>query len=238
MGKRFRETNISREAWYRKLTPEFKCAWNFICDECDVAGVWAIDDDAMSFYIGRQIDLKAFFDAVNQDKIRVEFLDSTKIFIPGFVEFQYGELSEFCKPHKKIISLLKKYNLYERVSHRVYDRVSDTLQEKEKEEEKEKEKEEEVPEMKFPIERCLQIAMMDPKWKKENKPTEIEISEFMTMLTGTGEHEKNPADFKRHFYHWKKKLKANNSTPSDTKLTLQELREMEYWEKNRKLNAQ
>mgnify|MGYP000370160022 CR=1 FL=1 len=93
-------------------------------------------------------------------------------------------------------------------------------------------------EIKFPIERCLQIAMMDPKWKKENKPTEIEISEFMTMLTGTGEHEKNPADFKRHFYHWKKKLKTNNSTPSDTKLTLQELREMEYWEKKRKLNAQ
>lgn len=210
MGKRFRETNISREAWYRKLTPEFKCAWNFICDECDVAGVWAIDEDAMSFYIGHSIDLKAFSDAVNQDKIRVEFLDSWKIFIPGFVEFQYGELSEFCKPHKKIIALLKKYNLFERVCHRVSDRVSDTLQEKETDKEKDKDKEEEKEdttgsEIKYPILRCLEIANNDRKWLNTNKPTKEEITEFMTMLTGTGEHEKNPADFKSHFFHWKKK---------------------------------
>lgn len=63
-------------------------------------------------------------------------------------------------------------------------------------------------EIKFPIDRCLQIAKMDPKWVKANKPTDTEISEFMEMLTGTGEHEKNPADFKSHFFHWKKKRAA------------------------------
>jgi len=93
-------------------------------------------------------------------------------------------------------------------------------------------------EIKFPIERCLQIAMMDPKWKKENKPTEIEITEFMTMLTGTGEHEKNPADFKRHFYHWKKKGKVNNPVPTDSKLSVQDLIEQENARKLRELHAQ
>lgn len=70
--------------------------------------------------------------------------------------------------------------------------------------------------MKFPIERCLQIANMDPKWVRTNQPTEAEISEFMTMLTGTGEHEKNPADFKSHFFHWKRKRitdNPDNNTP-------------------------
>ena len=93
-------------------------------------------------------------------------------------------------------------------------------------------------EVKFPIERCLEIAMNDQKWIRENKPSPVEISEFMTMLTGTGEHEKNPADFKRHFYHWKKKGKVNNPGPSEAKLTLQELREMEYRQKQKELNAQ
>ena len=93
-------------------------------------------------------------------------------------------------------------------------------------------------EIKFPIERCLQIAMMDPKWKKENKPTEVEISEFMTMLTGTGEHEKNPADFKRHFYHWKKKGKINNTGPAEAKLSVQDLIEQENARKLRELHAQ
>ena len=66
-------------------------------------------------------------------------------------------------------------------------------------------------EIKFPIARCLQIAKMDPKWVKANKPTDQEISDFMEMLTGTGEHDKNPADFKSHFFHWKqKRLKETN----------------------------
>jgi len=138
MGKRFRETNISREAWYRKLSPVYKCAWNFLCDECDVAGVWSIDDDALVFFVGEHIDLKQFMAAVNSDKIRVEYYGKDKLFIPGFIEFQYGQLSEHCKPHQKIISLLKKYQLLERVC-KPYTKGMDTLQEEEEDKEEEKE---------------------------------------------------------------------------------------------------
>lgn len=143
MGKRFRETNISRESWYRKLTPEHKCTWNFLCDECDVAGMWSIDEDAIEFYIGQSVDLDQFMNAVNNGKGRVERFGGDKLFIAGFIEFQYGQLSENCKPHQKIISLLKKYNLYERVC-KPYTKGIDTLQEedKDREEEKEEDKEE------------------------------------------------------------------------------------------------
>lgn len=65
-------------------------------------------------------------------------------------------------------------------------------------------------EIKLPIERCLEIANKDHKWVRENKPTATEISEFMSMLTGTGEHNKNPGDFKSHFFHWKKKRLSEN----------------------------
>lgn len=125
--KRFRDTKLSREAWYRKLKPAFKCTWDFLCDECDEAGMWSIDLDALNFFLGEEIDFNAFLTAVNSDKVRVEKYSTDKIWITGFVEFQYGELSEKCIPHKKIISLLLKYELIDRVPGRVSGRVLGTL---------------------------------------------------------------------------------------------------------------
>jgi hypothetical protein len=142
MAKRFRDTKLSREAWYRKLKPAFKCTWDFLCDECDEAGMWSIDMDALAFFIGEEIILTEFMDAVNRDKLRLEIYNDDKIWITGFCEFQYGQLSESCVPHRKIIILLKKYGLMDRVPGRVGCRVSDTLQEKKRQEE-DKDKEEE-----------------------------------------------------------------------------------------------
>lgn len=145
MGKRFRETNITREPWYRKLSLLHKATWNFLCDECDAAGVWEIDDDVIELYIGEPVNVDEFISKVNNGKIRVERFGEHKIFIPGFIEFQYGELSENCIPHRKIIALLNKYNLLDRVQIRVPDRVQSTLQEKEEDKDMEGEKEMETP---------------------------------------------------------------------------------------------
>jgi hypothetical protein len=142
VAKRFRDTKLSREAWYRKLKPAFKCAWDFLCDECDEAGMWSIDTDALVFFVGEVIDINEFVSKVNEDKIRLEFYEGNKIWLTGFVEFQYGLLSESCIPHRKIILLLKKYKLSDRVPGRVESRVPSTLQEKKRQEE-DKEKEEE-----------------------------------------------------------------------------------------------
>lgn len=144
--KRFRDTKLSREAWYRKLKPVFKCAWDFLCDECDEAGMWSMDLDALSFFLGEDIDFNAFIEAVNFDRIenpRLEKFSKDKIWITGFCEFQYGQLSELCIPHRKIILLLKKYNLIDRVPGRVQGRVPVTLQEKTRKDKNGKEEEEE-----------------------------------------------------------------------------------------------
>lgn len=140
--KRFRDTNLGRDSWFRKLTPTNKCIWNFLCDECDSAGVWSIDQDSLEFHIGETIDLQKFIEAANVGKIRIEMFGEDKIFINGFVQFQYGDLSEKCVPHQKIISLLKKYNLLDRVCGRVSDRVLCTHKEEEEYKEEDKDKEE------------------------------------------------------------------------------------------------
>lgn len=142
MGKRFVETSLGREPWFRKLTPKIKCAVRFLFDECDITGVWIIDMETMSYFIGEEVALEELF-LMNSDKEnRVELFGRDKLFIPGFISFQYGTLSENCKPHRPIIEKLKKYNLYERVL-KGFQKGIHTLEEKEKEKEKDKEKEQE-----------------------------------------------------------------------------------------------
>jgi hypothetical protein len=141
MGKRFTDTALNRQPWFRKLKPKMKCAVRFLFDECDNAGVWIIDMETMSYFVGEEVTQNELFEKVNSDKEnRIELFGSDKIFIPGFISFQYGELSESCKPHRPIINLLKKYNLYERVL-KGYCNTIETLEEKDIEKEKEKETE-------------------------------------------------------------------------------------------------
>lgn len=129
MAKRFTDSNKFSDVWYRKLPLLQKVIWEFLLAECNHAGILEnFDLEMMSFKIGETVtinDLKNF-------NSRIEFLNNTTIFIPKFLEFQYGVLSETCKPHKPVIEKLKKYGLYERVS-KGYRKGIDTLEEKEKE---------------------------------------------------------------------------------------------------------
>lgn len=145
MPKRFTDTKLGREPWFRKLSCKLKCAVRFLFDECDNAGVWVIDMESMSFFVGEDIELQDFLSKINIGKKRLEMFGPDKIFIPGFIHFQYGELTENCKPHRPIISLLKKYGLYERVL-KGYDKGIETLEEKEKDKEKEKEEDKDTGE--------------------------------------------------------------------------------------------
>lgn len=143
MAKRFTDTALGRKKWFRVLSPAMKCAWRFLCDECDRAGVWSIDEDALSFYVGESFPLKAFIDACNSDgETRIIRIEKDKLLLVGFVPFQYGTLSEDCKPHREPISRLKALNLWDSDSKGIRYPL-ETLQEKEKETEKEKEKEKE-----------------------------------------------------------------------------------------------
>jgi hypothetical protein len=134
--KRFTETDKWRDAWYRGLSPVHKCLWNYFVDNCDQAGVIDPDWELISFQIGAQV---SELDLCRFEK-QLDRLPSGKLFIAGFVAFQYGQLSTDCKPHKPVFAALERHGIkIERVS-KGYPKGIQYLQEKDKEKEKEKDK--------------------------------------------------------------------------------------------------
>ena len=140
MSKRFVDTDLWQKSWFQDLTLKEKVLVKYIFENCDCAGVWNANYRLASFIIGETLT-SADIDNINKKKFQFETLPSGDIFIPDFIKFQYGTLSENCKPHKPVIEKLKKHNLYERVL-KGFGNPLDTLEEKEKEKEKEEEKEE------------------------------------------------------------------------------------------------
>lgn len=90
MAKRFTDSDKWKHPWFRVLPPRLKCAWNFVCDYCDGAGVWRADFEAVTFYVGETVT-RADFDQHLGSKIL--WLDAEKVWIPSFIEFQYKKLS-------------------------------------------------------------------------------------------------------------------------------------------------
>jgi len=107
MAKRFTDSGKYRDPWFRGLSPKHKCIWDFMTHECNAAGILDIDLKSISFHIGgttiTEKDLEPF-------KSRLIWLRPDKVFIPGFILFQYpGGLKLENRAHKNIISLLEKY---------------------------------------------------------------------------------------------------------------------------------
>lgn len=116
------------------LPAKWKLFWVYLLDNCDNAGVWTPNMRLAAVQIGENFEaaeaLRVFAD-------RVAVLPSGKWHLLKFVEFQFGELSLACKPHKSIIGLLEKHGLAGQF--KGYPYPLDTLQEKEKEQEQEQE---------------------------------------------------------------------------------------------------
>ena len=135
MSKRFTDTEKWKDPWFRKLTPVEKCVWIYLLDNCDNAGVWKKDFELMEFIIGEKIDIE------NLTGIRERIQDlGDKWWIKKFIEFQYGELSEDCKPHQSVILLLKKHSLYKGYTKGIYT-YKDQAKEKDQAKAKEKDSE-------------------------------------------------------------------------------------------------
>jgi hypothetical protein len=105
--KRFTETQKWDDPWFRKLRPEMKLLWQWILDRCDNAGIINPDLELASFQIGYQYPM----DTLSEFEGRVVAIDGGKFFIPKFIEFQYGRLSEDCRAHGPAFQSLKKHGL-------------------------------------------------------------------------------------------------------------------------------
>ena len=138
MSKRFTDTDIWSKEWFQQLKPTEKCLWFYLKDKCDNAGVWSINKPLAEFQINSKINWEK---ALSSFGDRCVIIQENKLLLTGFIDFQYGTLSEGCKPHKPIFVLLEKYGLtYPFKGYpEGYPKGIDTLQEKEKEKDKEKE---------------------------------------------------------------------------------------------------
>jgi hypothetical protein len=136
MAKRFTDTSLYSKKWFRRLSPELKCLWEWLRCNCDHAGLVEFDAELASFQIGLEVtekDLEKFGN-------RIEKYEDGKYWLNTFVDFQYGKLSSKCRPHIPVIEKLKKYGLLERVLI-PFEYPSKRVEEKEKEKEKEQVKE-------------------------------------------------------------------------------------------------
>lgn len=106
MAKRFTDTAKWDKGWFRRLSPKMKCAWEYITDRCDHAGVWDLDFETLSFFVGEDVCLEEALTAFGSRACLAD--DETKLVIPGFVEFQYGHLNPENRVHKSVLQRLEK----------------------------------------------------------------------------------------------------------------------------------
>ncbi len=107
MTKRFTDTEKWGHAWFRKLEPKYKCAWIYLIDKCDHAGIWLADFEAMSFHIGEDIT-KVDIERVFAEKLKI--IGDERYLIQSFIDFQYGELNQNNRVHKSVMSKIDKFS--------------------------------------------------------------------------------------------------------------------------------
>jgi hypothetical protein len=141
VAKRFTETDKWDKGWFCALPPKMKCAWFYLCDKCDYAGVWDINLGLMSYQIGDNItldDIKSHF----SDKI---IMHSDKIIVTDFIKFQYSNLNQANRVHSSIIKRLQKLGVS---LHLASPLLGAKDKDKDKEEDKDKDKDKDKEEVK------------------------------------------------------------------------------------------
>lgn len=137
--KRFVDTNDWRDLWYRKLSPQAKHLRRYLWDNCDCAGVIAVDFEAITFHVGEAIEEQHLAELGDW----AERLPDGRLLIPSFIHFQCGTLSSDCRGHSSVIKAVEQHRL---VAHGIlYHHSTDSLSSPPEEplQEKYKEKEQE-----------------------------------------------------------------------------------------------
>ena len=139
MKKRFTDSDIWDDPWFRKLPCTYKEFWRYLCDKCDAAGVWKVDMENATFFIGELLDPNKALELYNAEKDggdeRVQVISPERWWITGFISFQYGVLSPACRPHAHVLALCLKHGI------KGYTKGIDTFEDKDREQDKDKEQE-------------------------------------------------------------------------------------------------
>ncbi len=105
--KRFTDTDKWRDPWFRNLSGYAKLLWSYLTENCDAIGLVSVDFRLVS----QDCRLAIKEQHLTELGDRVETLGSGRYFLPKFIQFQYGELSADCPPHKTILRLIDTHKL-------------------------------------------------------------------------------------------------------------------------------
>lgn len=110
MAKRYFDSGKFDDPFYRKLSPELKCTYDYLQSKCNYAGILDIDVDDVNFKVGTREITYQLIKQTFKDKFIIldEQEDKLKIFMPRFIWWQYkNELMASNKVHRHVYELLK-----------------------------------------------------------------------------------------------------------------------------------
>jgi len=105
--KRFIDTELMLRPWFRNLPPHLKCLWLWMLTRCDMAGVIDMDWELASFAIGQAVTDNDL-DAMDGN---VVVIGNGRLFIPGYIPFQYGELRAESRVHHGVLKCLASHGI-------------------------------------------------------------------------------------------------------------------------------
>ena len=107
MAKRFFDNKKYEIPWFRNLSPQMKCVYDYCICECDHAGILRLDIEAIEFKTSvKPLTLEIIAETFKDKFI---FLSEDKIFIPKFIYWQYkNELTPANSVHRSVYQILKR----------------------------------------------------------------------------------------------------------------------------------
>ena len=88
MAKRYSDSDKFKKPFLKSLPGAYKLLWDYLCLDCDNAGIWIKDFDVAQMRIGSDMKVNES-DAVKFFKDRIIVFDNGhKWYVKTFVEFQ------------------------------------------------------------------------------------------------------------------------------------------------------
>lgn len=129
MSLRLADSTIwKKQRWFRGMPLPYKCAWKYLTDECNNAGIWKIDLSELLDDFGLdEFDFLDFLACCNKDfdkktgkgmvRHRIIKFHEDYVWLTGFITFQYGGksgvINESNNAIKSALKILHDFNLFD-----------------------------------------------------------------------------------------------------------------------------
>lgn len=163
MAKRFTDTEKWKDDWFLSLSNDQRAIWQYLCDNCTIAGIFKKNFVMLNLCCKTQIDgdgLQNLFDK--------HLIDcGSFFFIPKFLKFQYPKGLNSDKP--AIVSI--RYELYsygvDFIIRKLFGNDYLTIKDKDKDKDKDNRSTPRIhPQMKN--ETLIKVAEWKKQWEEEN----------------------------------------------------------------------